>query len=1672
VAGQQSKDANQKTDVDNPVIYLVSAALVKDQDSGELKLGAFKPINDVFIGLQQDANVAKELMIDGGDVKQKAKFDANTQVYLTNSVGAICNFETGKTITDPSKFSEAFKTSGSINPFEKEAKLFFPPQHLVQFSLATQGLEGWIDDLRDSLKTVSDAAKSTPDWMEVTPQKVSVKDGFIDPDKVSEKELKCSGAYRKWYASEMKDLKTTPDKQILVLPMVRTRAVLVSFPDDRYVGAKVEVQTRKGKPAFLSSIKDAAVNIDLAKRENQEVLDLILSEVKAIEGPDGNTIGHGAVFYDVNGVHENAKSVEDQIYQVKVNLPKKNGKNKLGTELASYTLMERIRFPIETPHGQFDVINGDAISLEETLVKQFPIHYKRIIEQASASRTAAGDIQPPEPIKGMESYQFNLMQTIERTKLAGDVLSGTTMMGLRKLGTAVWNGIDGEWNLLRDSVNLAFSVYDTANKLPELLNQTVGAVQVGNQAADLLSDVPSTQSLPPSLSQSLDNYIAEQAARHPLPDNILKIARKAGKAIDAVGPVLDGVKVFNNAATLATNWKDLDTTVGQYKSIINDYAHKVLVVSNEGLETFSKEEEQAERDKIEEFIKTDPNGHIIKEYGDGYIINARFQFDKSKFVSDKSFDDLIELLNSINNDRIWLTIEGHTCDLGTDEYNLKLGQRRANAVGKAIREGLGDSKIIIDPVSRGESDPLVPNSSESNRAKNRRVYAYFRFNRINQYVPSREGIAHIERLRSLTTLQRSQLPDQLKQTVLSLMDCVAGVPPLNPAHAAFSVLWMVGNLLVDAATFIDKAIHGETLINQLKDFDSQKNSSATNQLLFMKAPDGNKTLSVTEYFDGQFRLRAEAINGLMSLLMRCSIEKSGDAIERHDGGKFWDDPRFGWYDSNFGRYKDGFSYQDNIEIYEVRKYVERFILNDGWQLNVNPIFPMSLDNYWIYLLRTGQVDVEPPLPTDANFFDKAIDTVSNWKDQVVDIAVSADDYTDQFKELSKNLINGCDYIYSNYKAKANPDRTDLLTANFQKLFPVHYLGADTFEGFAAEFTPDFSSLNEKSIVLNTLSARPRGSRGDGGWISFGKYLGSNNQVSPFDQVRVLVVLDPNEVAYLIENQQITAVPIEAYPVRVDGLNMEGPSVTGTIRKLSLSELTKDERTMLDNLENPIKEEDLYGAILVPNFMLGANVVYGTKPMANLFSAFLNVTDEHTLRSIFNWDHTWSMDYEYEVMLAGLSNAKSTCGYTKYVDVGRHRGQARNLTEFSLELRAEDKPGNTKHKDEGIFLDRHFLRIGKERESFPPLFDDPECYTLLQVNGEGAFSFSHENWVGAGKADIDDNDRLKLNQFNWHRKQKLAVLIVCDELDVEAYKKRNISYRNIPGMIQLYRKGYNFGELGASIDPMAQAFSAGTMENSAPFKGPTYEVSFKEAGLIELDASNELAFKWADHIEQENLDESYNLLGKALANKKNLSVLSGLKEALPDDSMFDQFMSGFKDKTKHLYVAMIDLDYQNMSGLMVEGLKPFKVFATTEDDIKPDWRWNLQAKVTTQGDSGLTNDNSAGAFSLPYPKGLFDTDSRWYRVSEKKKSEALKDIKDNERIVEDNKSAKPDQRLPLHISPLIKWLSWKEDNEEDELQKAIHNWLNKQATSRFLSYSKNRVMEGEDDVEKAEEKAVN
>jgi outer membrane protein OmpA-like peptidoglycan-associated protein len=137
-------------------------------------------------------------------------------------------------------------------------------------------------------------------------------------------------------------------------------------------------------------------------------------------------------------------------------------------------------------------------------------------------------------------------------------------------------------------------------------------------------------------------------------------------------------------------------------------------------------------DRQAEKIKNEIPGAEVQRIGEGIVVTFNdknpdgskmgvyFDFDKSDITPNSkiALAKLVEIFKEYPETN--LLIEGHTDDKGTDSYNLALSEKRAEAVGAYLR-GAGISGSRMDIKWYGESQPKVDNSSDANRAENRRV---------------------------------------------------------------------------------------------------------------------------------------------------------------------------------------------------------------------------------------------------------------------------------------------------------------------------------------------------------------------------------------------------------------------------------------------------------------------------------------------------------------------------------------------------------------------------------------------------------------------------------------------------------------------------------------------------------------------------------------------------------------------------------------------------------------------------------------------------------------------------------------------------------------------------------------------------------------------------------------
>lgn len=115
--------------------------------------------------------------------------------------------------------------------------------------------------------------------------------------------------------------------------------------------------------------------------------------------------------------------------------------------------------------------------------------------------------------------------------------------------------------------------------------------------------------------------------------------------------------------------------------------------------------------------------YVVEDLNPGTVVqlvNIQFEFNSAALTEDS--EEGVEMLKAFLESHPEITVElaGHTDDVGTDAYNLKLSEERAEVVRQAlIANGIDEDRLTAK--GYGATKPLYPNNTEEYRAMNRRT---------------------------------------------------------------------------------------------------------------------------------------------------------------------------------------------------------------------------------------------------------------------------------------------------------------------------------------------------------------------------------------------------------------------------------------------------------------------------------------------------------------------------------------------------------------------------------------------------------------------------------------------------------------------------------------------------------------------------------------------------------------------------------------------------------------------------------------------------------------------------------------------------------------------------------------------------------------------------------------
>lgn len=127
-------------------------------------------------------------------------------------------------------------------------------------------------------------------------------------------------------------------------------------------------------------------------------------------------------------------------------------------------------------------------------------------------------------------------------------------------------------------------------------------------------------------------------------------------------------------------------------------------------------------DSSKEVVTVRPDSSQTSQQPGGALAKRSIYFDYDSYSIKEEYQGIVQAhAKNLNiNKTQKIVIEGNADERGSREYNLALGQKRAEAVRKAL-SALGVSESQVEAISYGEEKPKAQGNDEAAYAENRRA---------------------------------------------------------------------------------------------------------------------------------------------------------------------------------------------------------------------------------------------------------------------------------------------------------------------------------------------------------------------------------------------------------------------------------------------------------------------------------------------------------------------------------------------------------------------------------------------------------------------------------------------------------------------------------------------------------------------------------------------------------------------------------------------------------------------------------------------------------------------------------------------------------------------------------------------------------------------------------------
>ncbi|MFA0522992.1 OmpA family protein [Vibrio sp. 10N.222.52.C3] len=1289
-----------------------------------------------------------------------------------------------------------------------------------------------------------------------------------------------NAAYNKWY-EEVRALKQ-PLKGF-VLPVVSSCAIV--FSDEGYLNASVSLYKFKvgnGKGTDEGKYEKVGDTV-------QAVLP------KKTENIDQNQYPCALFYIDSAAFDEGLYSIRVEFIPSQMDKPipdfVKNANIEQyddGLDTAyTYELREHISFSSSTPLGKFAIVSGDMISLEESLIYQYPQYFSNMKHYLHGNAQGAAANTPA-------SRSLTLLKNIRdvSAQLGAGLMSGSLQETLDSDGRqAVFNNVSKlYWDTVKTDMppamkaagELYYGIYSTKAALDTLRElHSPQTVSVGWKPW-LHAKVLNT----PELRANTFSTAMEAAMgnRKVVAGRVAEAWLTGGTSIgvNAFGTVTSGIDLVNKAKAVLKQGKKVETADKATGEVADDYLKHIPVWKTRNTAQEDKIDQALE--KAREKSKEQITAYMVND-SRGAGIGIKFEFNskenelkENEAVFMELGSALAEVLEAESNLRV--EVEGHACQVDTAEKNMQVAADRAeNAKALLLKvssvfkdrisiEAFGESRPIYLPVEGEKIDRNNPNLKQ-----NRRVVIRIYMQSFDVYFhPSRYGSQAMERSRLALEIAMStedKLEAELRMAVFdSLVDVASYVPVVAPVARGVIVAKEGTKAAISAVKMIDHALL-DSLLNELNEKHNVKRelerlSNIHIELLkelrksniALERKEINSYKELVAHFESEesrkellkrYQLRALAINGLVLLLADLGVKAHADSLV---------------------------SFESLVKRYKVKDYIERYILGDDWSVHTI----------------------------------KGNTMAANWKNQC----------ENQFYDaLAEKMTAASQYwpapisensrmnAYSWYQVGDN----NKASGAFNRVFPVQTMlfehpEESMFENFTQAFNPQDSELKKEAIgfcrILIKSARFQESDKPD--WLPYDSWIkqSDNGHIGPYDKVKVQIVLTKAH-KYA---QEVTV----GYN-RVDGLeNINGPAFRDWMLPKKVADFETDPNGEIAKFykQQGVNEESTLIAIdHCPSYRFGSVMIDGMKPMTSksklLFAdAIFSLAASGSAKAGNPSDYFSETDsFKRYVKGGGFQNMRYSLSIRKKKgDVNFYLPadyiQGKDFDDLPDELKVGVLSTETKLvlldtylgekalllREKDLMVESFTLMNAKSKKnSIPVIKGIKQQVVAIETQSSGLNFFQSKEWINSAH-------NIRRDGFSWGNKGQedpasMYVLLLGDTHNKDAYESTRMDWGSVNMSIQLGLEG-NKGKL---------------------VKGPRY-------------------FSDMHHVGEFSCDNGSWELTKS-SSEKNRSEINAMKIFIDQAVASLEKENDLQKGTSYtVYCMKFDLGYVAPTGAQLKGLRPF------------------------------------------------------------------------------------------------------------------------------------------------------